>query len=306
MAGATHRGVVLRTLLPLFLVAGCAGDVSELSPDAGQDASVTPQVDAAVDPDAAHVPDPERGLSTGCGKAATTGLQTRTIQIDGVDRTFLRFIPAGYDPAKPMSLILAFHGSGGTATGARNTFDLEGPAKGKAIIVYPQGLPNAAGDNRWDDKTGEDTKFVDDIIARTEANFCIDRDRIFATGFSNGARFTSNLGCSRGDVLRAIAPVAPGGNANTLPLTGCVGEVAIWEGLGTQDADHVEGATRVRDYYAASNGCSTTRTVTTPTGCEQYDGCRAETPSVWCTYDLGHKWPPIAPAGVTGFFAQFP
>jgi polyhydroxybutyrate depolymerase len=300
---------VTRTLLPLvLLVAACSFEPNELGPDAGTSSdSSAPQVDAAPDPDAAavHVPDPERGLSTGCGKPATTGLQSRTIQIDGVDRTFLRFIPAGYTANKPMSLIFAFHGSGGTSTGARTTFDLESNAGGKAIIVYPQGLPNAAGDNRWDDQGGKDTKFVDDIIARTEAAFCIDRDRIFATGFSNGARFTSNLGCSRGDILRAIAPVAPGGEANTLPLTGCVGEVAIWEGLGNQDPDHLSGAMRVRDYYSSANGCSTTRTVTTPTGCETYDGCRAETPSIWCTYDLGHKWPPIAPAGVPAFFARF-
>jgi polyhydroxybutyrate depolymerase len=207
-----------------------------------------------------------------------------------------------------MSLILAFHGSGGTSAAARTTFDLEGAAGGKAIIIYPQALPNAEGENRWDatNKDGVDFKFVDDMIARTEANFCIDRDRIFATGFSLGARFTSNLGCWRGDVLRAIAPVAPGGDDGSIPLTGCVGEVGIWEGLGNlDDSLHTVGATRVRDYYSTVNGCAATRTPTTPTGCERYDGCRAEVPAVWCTYNLAHKWPPIAPAGVTSFFASF-
>jgi polyhydroxybutyrate depolymerase len=298
-------------LLVAFLLPGCEAGTGMLSVDANGtsgDASVGDPADAAAtDPDA-HVPDPERGLSTGCGKVANTGLQSRTITIDGADRTFLRFIPAGYKPNTPMSLILAFHGSGGTSAAARTTFDLEGAAGGKAIIIYPQALPNAEGENRWDatNKDGVDFKFVDDMIARTEANFCIDRDRIFATGFSLGARFTSNLGCWRGDVLRAIAPVAPGGDDGSIPLTGCVGEVGIWEGLGNlDDSLHTVGATRVRDYYSTVNGCAATRTPTTPTGCERYDGCRAEVPAVWCTYNLAHKWPPIAPAGVTSFFASF-
>jgi polyhydroxybutyrate depolymerase len=298
-------------LLLSMLLPACEAGTGMLSPDANTgaspDASVGVVADASSDPDA-HVPDPERGLSAGCGKASGTGLQSRTIQIDGVDRTFLRFIPAGYKPNTPMSLVLAFHGSGGTSAAARSTFDLEGAAGGKAIIVYPQALPNEVGENRWDatNKNSVDYKLVDDIIARTEANFCIDRDRIFATGFSLGARFTSNLGCWRGDVLRAIAPVAPGGDVQSLPLTDCVGEVGIWEGLGNlDDSLHTVGATRVREYFSAANGCAATRTATTPTGCERYDGCRSEVPAVWCTYNLAHQWPSIAPVGVTSFFASF-
>lgn len=293
---------MLRTLFALSLTAACTSS-SPTSPDAR---SSDPTPDAASSADA-HAPDPARGLSAGCGQPATTGLQSRTVTIAGVERTFLRWIPTSYQPNKPMALVLAFHGAGGTSTRARTSFDLEANAGGNAIFIYPQGLPDAAGDPRWeaDDKNGVDFALVDDLIRRTEDNFCIDRDRIFATGFSNGARFTSNLGCWRGDILRAIAPLAPGGTAATLPLNDCVGEVAVWEGLGTLDADHTAGATRVRDHYAAANGCLTTRTATPPTGCERYDGCRAEVPTVWCTYELGHEWPPIAPAGVMTFFRQF-
>ncbi len=299
-----------RLLLLAFTCLGCvAGNGSNPAVDAGagsDDASGSGSPDATSSD--AHVADPDLGLSTGCGNAVTTGLQSRSVQIDGVERTFLRFIPAGYMPNKPIALVLAFHGSGGTSEAARTTFDLEAAAAGNAIIVYPQALANSEGANRWDAhlKTSADYKLVDDIIQRTEANFCIDRNRIFATGFSLGARFTSNLGCWRGNVFRAIAPVAPGGSDTTLPFTDCVGEVGIWEGLGNLDDQlHTFGATRVRDHYASANGCSATRTPTTPTGCERYEGYRTEVPSVWCTYDLAHKWPPITPSGVMGFFAQF-
>jgi poly(3-hydroxybutyrate) depolymerase len=232
------------------------------------------------------------------------------MNVGGVARRYLRFIPNGYQPSVPYALVFGYHGSGGTADKARAMMGLEAEAAGKAIFVYPQGVPDPAfaGDNRWDPTKGsDDYTFLDGMIAEISASHCIDRDRVFVAGFSNGARMTSMIGCYRGDVVRAIAPVAPGGNSNTLPLASgsCVGEVGIWEGLGTEDPDHLEGATLVRDFYRTRNGCSATRSPSTPAACQTYDGCRAAVPSVWCSYPGPHAWPSIGAAGVWGFFATF-
>lgn len=277
-------------------------DDAGLSPtlpfDGGNDAATPPAKNYAL------------GKSAGCGKAgAATGLQTRTMTIAGKVRSYVRFIPAGYQPNKALAVVLGFHGSGGSSVKARGQFDLEQQAAGKAIFIYPQGLPDPAFDdaNRWDPTKGsDDFTFLDALMSEIETSHCVDRDRVFATGFSNGARMTSMIGCYRGDKIRAIAPVAPGGDATTLPLAGCVGEVGIWEGLGNEDAEHEPGATRVRDYYRVANGCGPTRKATTPAGCEAYVGCRTEVPSVWCAYPGGHAWPPIGSAGVWSFFASFP
>jgi polyhydroxybutyrate depolymerase len=252
-----------------------------------------------------------QGPSAGCAKTTgPTGLQTRTKVIGGKTRDYLRFIPAGYQPGTPVAVVFGFHGSGGTAAKARSMFDLESKAGAKAIFIYPQGVPDPAfdGDNRWDPTAGsDDYTFIDELLAETEASHCISRDKVFAVGFSNGARMTSMLGCHRGDRFRAIAPVAPGGNKATLPLaaSACAGEVAIWEGVGTEDVDHLEGAALVRDYYRTTNGCMATKTPTTPAGCEAFDGCRAELPSVYCTYPGGHAWPSIGTAAVWSFFSKF-
>lgn len=276
------------------------------SADGGASADAVP-----VEPDARQ-PDADRGPSSGCGHlGAGVGVKTRTLTVDGVERTYVRFVPPDYDPHTPMALVIGFHGSGGEANATRARFDLEEHAGGAAVFVYPQALPSTDpafdGQARWEAHLPDshDYAFFDALVSQVEASHCIDRDRIFATGFSLGARFTANLGCWRGDVLRAIAPVAPGKAPETLPLVDCVGEVAVWEGLGTKDLEHEAGAVRVREHYAAANGCAATRTPTTPDGCEAYDGCRPEVPVTWCTYPLGHVWPPIAPAGVWSFFAGF-
>lgn len=314
----------------LLLAAACSSDPGEpivpRAPDPGGPAAPSaepsstgsttppappPGMDAGSDATAPPVKSYDQGPSAGCTKTTlATGLQTRKMTVGGKTRDYLRFIPAGVTAGTPVAVVLGFHGSGGTAAKARGMFDLEAKAGAKAIFIYPQGLPDPAfdGDNRWNPTKGsDDYAFVDQLIAEVETSHCVDRDRIFAVGFSNGARMTSMLGCYRGDEIRAIAPVAPGGNGTTLPLASgaCVGEVGVWEGLGDDDADHVEGATLVRDFYRSANGCKATRTATTPAGCEAYDGCRAAVPSVWCTYPGGHAWPPIGAAGVWSFFASF-
>ena len=229
---------------------------------------------------AAPAPDPittgatenkNRGPSAGCGKAgAGTGLQARTLTVAGKERRYLRFVPPTYDPDAPLAVVLALHGAGGTAERARETFGLEAKAAGKSIFIYPQAL-ELDGEARWQaEKDSEDHAFVDMLLADVDKTHCVDRDRVFATGFSNGARMTAMLGCYRGDRLRAIAPVAPGGNDKTLPLEGCSGEVALWAGLGTEDAEHEAGAVRVRDHYRAANGCGAQRALVKPDGCEAY------------------------------------
>ena len=275
---------------------------------------VLPAVDAGTPTTAEQR---NRGNSAGCGKASGTGLQTRMMTVAGKTRRYLRFIPPTYDPAKPLSLVVGLHGSCkregalACATAMRETMGLEAKAAGNAVFIYPQALDSAEGGEvsfRWDTKMdSEDFAFFDMLVSQAEENLCIDKDKLFVSGFSLGARFTSMLGCYRGDTIRAIAPLAPGMNAATLPLAAgpCKGEVAVWEALGDQDAEHREGSLLVRDYYRTMNGCSATLKATTPAGCQAYEGCRTEVPVTWCTYAGGHTWPTIGANGVWKFFAGF-
>ena len=52
------------------------------------------------------------------------------------------------------------------------------------------------------------------IVTHLRQQLHVDPERIFATGFSNGAMLTHRLACEAGDVFRAIAAVA--GTDNTL------------------------------------------------------------------------------------------
>lgn len=260
------------------------------------------------------------GTSAGCGTDATTGLTPLSVSIAGANRTYLRLVPAAYDKDQPLGLVVVLHGSGGSGQIAHDKFKLQNQGAGQFVFLYPDALPAQGGEPRWDPTMDSvDYAFFDAIVETAEQELCIDRDRLFVTGFSLGARFTSMLGCYRGDVIRAIAPGAPGMNANNLPLVAeteaghCRGEVGAWVFWGTQDIDHQVGSELVRDYYSEIDGCDSTRTpLASPAGCEAYDNCNPASPVTWCTYTLNHQWPDGQNVGYNGqkaamdFFKSFP
>lgn len=240
------------------------------------------------------------GSSAGCGADAIAGLdESLSISVGGKARTYWRLVPDGYDKDEPHGLVVVLHGSGGSGETAYDKFKLQNQGAGQFVFLYPDALPAESGEPRWDTEIGsDDYAFFDAIVAEAEQELCIDRDKLFVTGFSLGARFTSMLGCYRGDVIRAIAPGAPGMNANSLPLVAetasghCRGEVGAWVFWGTEDTDHEEGAKLVRDYYSEVNGCNDTLTpLASPAGCEAFGDCPAASPVTWCTYTLNHQWP---------------
>jgi poly(3-hydroxybutyrate) depolymerase len=62
-----------------------------------------------------------------------------------------------------------------------------------------------------------DVQFVDDLLAALSRDLCIDESRVYATGHSNGAFFSSMLACEMPDTFAAIAPVA----GLFYPASGC-------------------------------------------------------------------------------------
>ncbi|MBL8941616.1 MAG: hypothetical protein JNK45_00650, partial [Myxococcales bacterium] len=145
--------------------------------------------------------------TAGCGLPyAGEAVVESSIDVDGVSRTFILSVPAGYDPAVPMPLVFAWHGLGGNAQLARLYFDVEQESAGQAIFVYPDGLPQASsgGATGWDlADDSADVRLFDALLEQTSSTLCLDPARIFSTGHSFGGYMSNALGCFRADVLRA-------------------------------------------------------------------------------------------------------
>ncbi len=137
--------------------------------------------------------------------------------VDGVERTFVRFIPRSHKPAKPCALVLVLHGGGGQGDGMANVTEhgFEFLAeKDDAVIIYPDGIEK----NWYDDREGvdsyahqhkvDDVGFIRRLVADASNASKIDPDRVYATGISNGAMMCYRLARELPGTFAAIAPVA--------------------------------------------------------------------------------------------------
>jgi len=154
------------------------------------------------------------------GGAAFADSKVLTMRVDGIERHAIVFTPKTSAPAP---LIFAFHGAGDTADNFSG-IELE-RAWPEAVVVYMEGLPrerNYGPGGFWQIEKGQtgdrDLKFFDEAMAKVHAAHPIDDARIYAMGFSNGAKFVYLLWAERPHLFAALGPVA-GQHAPSLSIT---------------------------------------------------------------------------------------
>jgi poly(3-hydroxybutyrate) depolymerase len=167
------------------------------------------------------------------GLAYEVGVNCRVVQVDGHPRRFVVYVPASRPVTGPRApVVFMFHGSSGTGeqflriSGWREQADATG-----LVAVFPTGLRYRVLDSgrlstKWNDYSlasqvdlserppgypanapwpANDVGFVDAMMADLGARLPIDRHRVYASGFSNGAGFTARLAVERSTVLAAAA-----------------------------------------------------------------------------------------------------
>ena len=167
-----------------------------------------------------------RAGSAPSASALTPGNHDESLQLGGLTRTFIVHLPPGFDGKSKMPVVFMLHGAGGSGAGA----DVETGWCAKAdregfIVVLPDGtLPRHAMPPRfllnpriWNDGSGrgaagkesvDDVGFISAIVDLMESRYAADPDRIYCTGFSNGASMTFSVGVNLSNRVAAIAPVS--------------------------------------------------------------------------------------------------
>lgn len=148
--------------------------------------------------------------SAGCGTSTVRAGQERvTIESGGQERWFLRHVPPAHDGRTPVPLVLDFHGysEGAEVHTQMSKLGEFGDTEG-FVTLFPQGTGPVP---RWDfglDPGSADVTFARDLLELAGRTLCIDEARVYVTGLSNGAFFTSILACVLADRIAAVAPVA--------------------------------------------------------------------------------------------------
>ncbi|MEU8634010.1 ferulic acid esterase [Amycolatopsis sp. NPDC048633] len=150
--------------------------------------------------------------TTGCGRAAPvpSGVTTtRHVVSGGLEREYTVHLPAHYNPRRAYPLVLSFHGHKRTS---QYQEELSGFSALDAISVYPQGLIGTDGESAWTgapySAAADDVLFTSDLLNSLQRELCVDNDRIFAAGKSNGGGFVGLLACRLPGRIAAFAPVS--------------------------------------------------------------------------------------------------
>jgi polyhydroxybutyrate depolymerase len=250
---------------------------------------------------------PRQGV---CAQKPRRGNLYVTLTIAGVGRTAIVHVPQTARTAQPLPLVLAFHGSGGTGKFMAGYSGLQSLSDQQDFVAV---FPSAARPGRrWvlaeEDKGGPaDLQFIEQLLDRVESMVCVNADRVYATGVSNGGGMAARLGCELSSRLAAIAPVSGGYSTldacrpehrlSVLEIHGTADQVVPYKGRPPNGAGSVPGFLALWRHVDGCSGKPVQRRYGPAT--EEYlwsscvDGTQVEHLKI---YGGGHAWPGATPA----------
>lgn len=259
----------------------------------------------------AAVEEASTGAPTACARPSEQGGDTSallTVTSGGRDRRVIVRLPAGYESRDDWPLILAFHGRGSTGTEVEGYSELDDLP---AVVAYPNGAIGTGDGYRqawqgapYQPPGVDDVTFASDLLDELQSTYCIDPNRTYATGKSNGGGFAALLACRLPDRFAAVAPVAAAyypqaregcDDAPPVPVIAVhgTGDTTIpYRGDADRDLPSVPDQVAT---WVARNGCTKTRPPQRTSGdvtTFRYRGCTdgADVEHVAVT-DGGHVWP---------------
>lgn len=275
--------------------------------------------------------------NSGCRDAVTTAINDtgafetgtfdRSINYNGLERTYRIYISATYLNTKPWPLVIALHGGEGTGE-LMESFTLGGfnqlADKNGFIVVYPDAIEKHWNDGRAVQRFRshreniDDVGFVSALIDSLEQDLLIDKKRIYVTGVSNGAMMAHRLACELSGKIAAIAPVigaisenivshcAPTRPISVLAMNGTEDPQVPWEGgfvrNGILTSGKVISVSNTVMHWVNHNNCSSTPIIawepdrdpqdSTRVRREVYAGGREGTEVIlYAIEGGGHTWP---------------
>jgi polyhydroxybutyrate depolymerase len=219
--------------------------------------------------------------------------ETDYIEFNGEKRFFNVHLPEDYDSSNSYPLLFVFHGGGGNANNIEEVTNFSQKADEEGfIVVYPYGNGKMkyklltwncgfccgyALENEIDD-----VGFIRELFGYLENKYPVNKNKVYATGISNGGIMSYRVGSELSDIFTAISPVAAqiGGQATEeddiwqisepenpvsviafngmqdtrVPYYGGKGEGKVFSWMSTEDSVQ---------FWVESNNCNPTPDTTT-------------------------------------------
>jgi polyhydroxybutyrate depolymerase len=128
---------------------------------------------------------------------------------EGLDRTYTVYLPASYTAGDQLPLLFSLHGLTQTGNIMMQFTDFNTYAdQYNFIVVYPDGINNSWNVGFSGGSTANDVGYLSALIDTLHAQYGIDLNRVYSTGYSNGGFMSYRLACELTGRFAAIAPVA--------------------------------------------------------------------------------------------------
>ncbi|HYM14386.1 MAG TPA: PHB depolymerase family esterase [Dehalococcoidia bacterium] len=155
---------------------------------------------------------PSATAAAGCRPllAHDAGSFSESLTSGGVDRTYILYVPAGYDGGRRLPLVVAYPGYAQPADSLAAYDGLDPLADASGFVVV---TPNAAGNPQfWNEgksaALADDVQFTKDLLAKVEQGLCIDAARVYLTGYSNGGGMALRAACEMPAAIAAVGVVS--------------------------------------------------------------------------------------------------
>ncbi|KAJ7764621.1 alpha/beta-hydrolase [Mycena maculata] len=238
------------------------------------------------------VPAPSRApgnATAGCRSASSWKFDdTNHANITLGDRSFLVHIPTTYHPTTQHALVVSYHGFKANDVKQEEItgFSEEGlTLNGRGLVaVYPNGQFGPGKDGNESIRAWEgapysppgvdDIAFTQQMVQSLSDNLCLDSNRFYASGKSNGGGLTNLLACTpaTAKLFAAFAPVSaalyaganpqnckPGRAVPIINFHGLADTIIPFDGQAADKEGRTEYATpnitQYREAWADRNGC---------------------------------------------------
>jgi len=152
------------------------------------------------------------------GEPLGPGDHMRPLKMGESTRSFLVHVPPGYDPKKPIPVVLVLHGGGIDARKMASFCGLSQKADAEGFVaVYPNATPFLGGFQTWNagglrgklaQTRPDDVRFTARVLDDLALVLNVDSKRVYAAGMSNGAAMCYRLAAELPDRIAAIAAVS--------------------------------------------------------------------------------------------------
>lgn len=217
------------------------------------------------------------------------GEEPQTFTVQGLQRTYFLYAPKPKLDENPMPLVIGFHGGRSTPQRFAQTTGFNQLAERERFIVaYPAGIEQNWNDGREAEGLPQqnDVAFVSALIDDIQKVRSIDRNKIYATGISNGGFMTQRLACELNHKIAAFAAVAatmatpqaarchPNRAVPVLMMSSPDDQFVPWQGgrMTRGEGGTILSIPQVVDFWKMNNQCSVTSTVIVPASTGVADG----------------------------------